>query len=174
MQLACAYARLTSPDRLHQLHDCMRLMRKILFSLGTFVKRLTAHAYVMASLLYAQSLDFTTTDSLPARFFTVTPCSSRMISITFSNKADFNFSSLSWRSSSLMRCSGVSGLAGLLVIVALRLLCPRGEVQSCKPYLRHHTKTVDRPCIPYRFCACRYVISPFSTCSTTLNLKATL
>src|SRR5450830_27496 len=174
MQFACAYARLVTPNRLHQLHDCMRLMFQIPFSLAMLVKRLTAHAEVAASLLYAQSLDFTTTDSLPARFFTLTPCSSRMMSITFSNRADFSFSSLSWRSSSLIRCSGVSGLVGLLVICALRLPGPRGWVQSCKPCLRHHTKTVDRPCIPYRFCACLYVISPFSICSTTLNLKARL
>src|SRR5450830_614068 len=174
MQFACAYARLAKPYRLHQLHYGMRLMCQILLSLATLVKRLTAHAYVVASLLYAQSLDFTTTDSLPARFFTLTPCSSRMMSITFSNRADFNFSSLSWRSSSLMRCSGVSGLLGLLAIVALRLPGPLGWDQSCKPCLRHHTKTVERPCIPYRFCACLYVISPFSICSTTLNLKARL
>lgn len=145
VQFARTNARLAQPDRLDQLYNRFTLMRLISFPLATFVIRLAADTHETASPLYVQSFDLTTTDSLPEDFFTVTPCSSRMMLITVSNSADFCFSSLSCCSNSLIRCSGVKGLLGLFGIVALRLLRPLGWVQSCKPCLRHHTKTVDRP-----------------------------
>lgn len=145
MQFARANTRLAKPDRLHQSDHCLCLMLRVSFPLATLVICLTADANEAASSLYAQSFDLTTTDSLPEDFFTVTPCSSRMMLITVSNRADFCFSSLSWRSSSLMRCSGVKGLLGLFGMFCPCLPRPLGWVQSCKPCFRHHTKTVDRP-----------------------------
>lgn len=145
MQLARAQARLMQPDRLHQLNHLLGLARSGPLSLAPLVIRLATDADKAASSLDAQSGDLTTTDSLPEDFFTVIPCSSRMISMTVSNRADFSFSSCGCFSSSLIRCSGVNGLFDVLGMAAPGLRRPRGEVQSCKPCLRHHTKTVEQP-----------------------------
>lgn len=95
MQLAGAYARLAKSNRLYQRDHLSGPMLTLPFTLAALVIRLTADADVAASFLDAQSFDLTTTDSLPEDFFTVTPCSSRMMLITVSNSADFIFSSLS-------------------------------------------------------------------------------
>lgn len=133
MQLARAQARLVQPDRLHQLNHLLGLARSGPLSLAPLIIRLATDADKAASSLDAQSGDLTTTDSLPEDFFTVIPCSSRMISMTFSNRADFSFSSCNCFSSSLIRCSGVNGLFDVLGVAAPGLRRPRGEVQSCKP-----------------------------------------
>lgn len=143
---ACACpGELVQPDRLHQLNHLLGLARSGPLSLAPLIIRLATDADRAASSLDAQSGDLTTTDSLPEDFFTVIPCSSRMISMAFSNRADFSFSSCNCFSSSLIRCSGVNGLFDVLGVAAPGLRRPRGKVQSCKPCLRHHTKTVERP-----------------------------
>ena len=72
----------------------------------------------------------------------------------------FNRSSDSPCSSRLIFCAGVSFTFGILIA---------GRLQSSSPCFRNQTRTVLLPWIPYSFCACLYVSSPFSTCRTTAN-----
>lgn len=55
--------------------------------------------------------------------------------------------------SSLIRCSGVSVLGSdIAQLLSARIDAP--WLQSCRPCLRNHTRTVDRPWMPYRTWAC--------------------
>jgi len=90
MQLAPAQAGLTQSNIPNQGRHCLRLSRPAPFAMPSPVVRLTADTHVAAGPCNAQPFDVLLRDGLPEGFFTSTPCSLRMISITASNSDAFS------------------------------------------------------------------------------------
>ena len=79
--------------------------------------------------------------------FTVIPVLAHHVDHRLEQRS-FSCASRNCVSNSLMRCSGVSGFESCFGMVEPDRARPDGSTQSCKPCLRNHTSTVERPWMP--------------------------